>query len=121
MSDLNHYIGGDLSLTATGDLAMATDSLEGQQRVLRRLLTNPGDYIWHPTYGAGLPGEIGKTLDVRRVKGIVRSQIFNEAIVSRSPDPNIIINAFYGGISARIQYNDNLTKKPVSLSFDINK
>ena len=121
MSDLSHYVGGDLAVSPTGDLAIASDSLEGQQRVLRRLLTNAGDYIWHPTYGAGLPGEIGKKMDVRRVRGIVRSQIFKEAIVSHSPDPNIIVTPFYGGMSAQIQYNDNLTKKPVSLSFDINQ
>lgn len=120
MSDLHHYIGGDLSVSATGDLLTASDTIEGQQRVLRRLLTNQGDYIWHTKYGAGLPGEVGKVLDVRRVRGIIRSQIFNEAIVQHLPDPNIIVTPIQNGVSARIQYTDATTKKPVSLNFDIN-
>lgn len=121
MSDLDHYIGGDLGVSPTGDLLIAGDSKEGQQRVLRRLLTNPGDYIWHTTYGAGLPGEVGKTLDARRIQGIIRSQIFSEAIVQRSPDPNIIVAQIPNGVSARIQYTDSTTKKAVSLNFDINR
>lgn len=121
MSDLNHYIGGDLGISPTGDLAIASDSLEGQQRVLRRLITNPGGYIWHMGYGAGLPGEIGKTIDVRRVQGIVRSNIFNEDIVARLPDPLIGVTPITGGASLRIQYTDTATNKPVSLNFDINR
>ena len=76
MSDLNHFYGGDLSLSATGDILKVDGSTQGQQRVLRRLLTNPalmdssgkvtvvGDYIWHPTYGAGLPRMVGDTVDI---------------------------------------------------------
>ena len=45
---------------AAGDLAPAAGTLRGQQRVLRRLLTNPGDYIWQPGYGAGLGQFVGK-------------------------------------------------------------
>lgn len=121
MSDLDHYIGGDLGVSPTGDLLIASDTIEGQQRVLRRLLTNPGDYIWHPSYGAGLPQEVGQVMDARRILGTVRSQIFNESIVQRSPDPNIIISKITNGVSARIQYVDSTTKKSVSLNFDINR
>ena len=48
LADLNHYIGGDLSASNTGDLSSAPGLLRSQQRILRRLLTNPGDYIFHP-------------------------------------------------------------------------
>ncbi|MBX9901259.1 MAG: phage tail protein [Burkholderiaceae bacterium] len=121
MTDLNHYIGGDLGVSPTGDLLLASDTIEGQQRVLRRLLTNPGEYIWHTDYGAGLPQEVGQVTDARRIRGVVRSQIFNEDIVLRSPDPTILVTAIPNGVSARIQYVDSTTKKPVALNFDINR
>lgn len=121
MSDLYNYIGDDLGVSNTGDLLIATGTVEGQQRVLRRLLTNTGAYIWHSSYGAGLPLEVGKTIDVKRVRALVRDQIFNEAIVARSPDPTILITTIQNGISARIQYVDANSKKPVTLSFNINK
>ena len=54
MSDISHQWGSDLSIGPTGDFALVSGAILGQQRVLRRLLTNPGDYIWHPDYGAGL-------------------------------------------------------------------
>lgn len=121
MSDLHHYIGDDLSVSATGDLLIASGTEEGQQRVLRRLLTNPGDYIWHLDYGAGLPREVGNTLDTRRLNGLIRSQVFNESVVSRNPDPNIILTAIQGGVSARIQYVDAVTQQQIGLAFDINR
>jgi hypothetical protein len=41
LADVYHYIGGDISASNTGDLQGVTDTVRGQQRVLRRLLTNP--------------------------------------------------------------------------------
>ena len=46
MPDLAHQFGADLVAGATGDLAVVDGPALGRQRVLRRLLTNPGDYIW---------------------------------------------------------------------------
>jgi len=95
MSDLNHFYGGDLSLSATGDILKVDGSTQGQQRVLRRLLTNPalmdssgkvtvvGDYIWHPTYGAGLPRMVGDTVDIPKITGVIRGQLLLEACVAR--------------------------------------
>ncbi len=54
MYDLSHQWGDDLTVGPTGDMALVTGSVFGQQRVLRRLMTNPGDYIWQLDYGAGL-------------------------------------------------------------------
>lgn len=56
MPDLSHQWGSDLLIGPTGDLATASGTELGQQRVLRRLLTNASDYIWHLGYGAGLAG-----------------------------------------------------------------
>ena len=33
-------------ISSSGDISVVSGPLLGQQRVLRRLLTNPGDYIW---------------------------------------------------------------------------
>ena len=62
-SDLAHWFGQDLNVAASGDLLTVDGTAKGQQRVLRRLLTNPGDYIWEPTYGAGLASKIGQPFD----------------------------------------------------------
>ena len=50
---------GDLSLGPTGDLETNSLQEEVKQRVIRRLFTNPGDYIWHPGYGAGIGRAVG--------------------------------------------------------------
>lgn len=131
MSDLNHFFGGDLSLSATGDLAKVDGSNQGMQRVLRRLLTNPaaidsngnvmvaGDYIFHPTYGAGLPRMVGDTVDVANIRGLVRGQILLESCVSRNPEPIVTVTEIIGGIAVHIHYNDAQTGGPVALAFDV--
>ena len=63
--------------------ASATGPLLGQQRVLRRLLTSPGDYIWQLDYGAGLARFIGQPVNPLQIKAVIRSQIFKEAAVAR--------------------------------------
>ncbi|PUA19573.1 phage tail protein [Glaciimonas sp. PCH181] len=133
MSDLNHYIGGDLSLSATGDFLKVDGTIQGQQRVLRRLLTNPAtldsngnvivpaDYIFHPAYGAGLPRMVGDTLNIPKIRALIRGQIFLEACVSKNPEPIITVTAIQGGVSVYIHYNDAITGKPVALAFDVNR
>ncbi|NMM21851.1 MAG: phage tail protein [Rhodoferax sp.] len=121
MSDLNHYIGGDIAVSATADVGVAVDLTASQQRVLRRLLTNPGDYIWHPDYGAGLPAEVGKLADERRIRGLIKSQIFKEASVLQSPAPIITVTMLVGGVSVRIWFADAQTGQLATLSFDVNR
>ena len=106
MSDLNQTFDGDLSVGSDGDLAMASGSLLGQQRVLRRLLTNPGDYIWHLTYGAGLPGQIGTPANAATIRGLIASQIFNEPVVARDPAPNVAVQTTDSYVSLQISYSD---------------
>lgn len=106
MSDLSHVIGGDLLVAPSGDLAAATGSVLGQQRVLRRLLTNAGDYIWQLDYGAGLPAMIGTPADAAAIMGIVRQQIFLESAVARLPAPAISVEAEGSIVSLSITYSD---------------
>jgi hypothetical protein len=106
MSDLAHVIGGDLTVAADGDLAAISGSTLGQQRVLRRLLTNVGDYIWQLNYGAGLPAMIGTPADAAAITGIVRHQIFLEGAVAQTPAPIISVEADGSILSLSITYND---------------
>jgi hypothetical protein len=123
LSDLNHYIGNDLTASNTGDLQPVDTTVRGQQRVLRRLLTNPGDYIFHPNYGAGLPQWIGRTADLAEMRALIRGQILLEDSVARYPEPIIIVkpipNQSGGGFAVSIKYTDAATGHPASLSFDV--
>ncbi len=121
MQDAWLQYGSDLQVGPTGDIAPATDSLLGQQRVLRRLLTNPGDYIWEPTYGAGLARFVGSPANATQIRAVVRSQIFKEAGVARSPEPAIDVqNDQIGTVYVHIRYADAVTGATQVLAFSIN-
>jgi hypothetical protein len=120
MSDAWHQFGGDLMVGATGDLAGASGATLGQQRVLRRLLTNPGDYIWAPTYGAGLAQFVGSPASAAQIRAVVRSQIFKEAVVARSPEPVIDVEADTAGtVYVHIRYADATTGATQILSLSV--
>lgn len=133
MLDLYHYWGGDLAISSTGDLALANDTTTGQQRVLRRLLTNPAlvddsgnvtataDYTFHQDYGAGLPRQVGQPADIPQVQAVIAAQLLQEAAVSNTPAPIATVTAINDGINALIQYNDAATQTPVVLNFDVTK
>ena len=106
MSDINHTFGGDLGVGVSGDLAAVSGSSLGQQRVLRRLLTNSTDYIWQLTYGAGLPSMIGMPVDAAAITGLIRSQIFLEGTVAQAPTPVIDVQAQSSIVSLQITYTD---------------
>ena len=89
MPELAHLWGADLAIGPAGDLALVAASDRGQQRVLRRLLTNPGDYIWQPDYGAGLAQFIGQPGGESAIRAAIRGQIFKEDAVARTPEPMI--------------------------------
>ena len=107
MPDLSHQFGFDLSVGPTGDLALSTDTVLGQQRVLRRLLTNAGDYIWQLTYGAGLPGFVGQTVSAASIRGVIRTQLATEAMVAKSPAPVIDVEPDgLGSVYVTVRYAD---------------
>jgi phage baseplate assembly protein W len=106
MFDIDHTFGGDLAVGVSGDLAAVSGGALGQQRVLRRLLTNAGDYIWQLTYGAGLPSMIGLPVDAAAIAGLVRSQIFLESAVAQTPAPAIDVQAESSIVSLQITYTD---------------
>jgi hypothetical protein len=82
-------------------------------------MTAQGEYIFHPTYGAGLPQRIGLIQDVSVISAIIRSQIFLEAAVARSPSPVITVSPILNGVTVLIQYTDAFAQKAVTVTFPI--
>ena len=121
MNDLYHYFGSDIASSVVGDLQLVNGTTRGQQRILRRLLTNPGDYIWHPTYGGGLGQKVGSVIDIPGIKALIRGQLNLEEVVAPTPEPQIDVTAITGGISVYIAYVDAVSKTPQTLSFDVNR
>lgn len=125
LNDLSQYVGGDLSPSGTGDLQTATGTLRGQQRVLRRLMTNPYDYVFHTDYGAGLPKYVGQPADIPKIRALIRGQIQMEDSVAKTPAPIIAVSPIRagvgGGFAVSIQYYDAGTNQPVNLNFNVSK
>ena len=119
--DLSHDWGGDLALSPTGDLLVVDGSERTRQRVLRRLLTNAGDYIWHMAYGAGLPSKVGDTVDVPGSVGLVRRQMLQEQGVASDPPPTVTVAAIRSGVSVTIRYRDADTGHPITIGFDVTR
>lgn len=123
MADASHQWGSDLLASATGDIATAVGPPLGQQRILRRLLTNPGDYIWQLDYGAGLARFIGQPANPLQIMALIRSQIFKEEAVAREPEPSIDVRIAPRGASGTvyvyIRYVDEPTGETQVLSFSV--
>lgn len=120
MPDLSHEFGADLGVGAGGDLALAEGPALGRQRVLRRLLTSPGDYIWHPEYGAGLGRFVGQPVAAARIRAVVLSQIFREAAVARSPEPAVEVrDEGDGRVFVSIRYADAETGAAQVIGFPL--
>lgn len=120
-TDLNQWFGNDLNVSATGDLLTVGDVTKGHQRLLRRLLTSPTDYLWHPEYGAGLPLYIGEPLDKDTVEAVIRYQVALEPQVARDPEARVEIAPIFAGVHARIIYTDADSGNPTTLSFNVNE
>ncbi len=120
MQDAGLQWGGDLVASPSGDIELAASTLLGQQRVLRRLLTNPGDYLWHLQYGAGLGQFVGAPINADGVKATIRSQIFMEQAVARLPEPVIDVQATPdGSLYVAIRYVDSTSGTTQVLAFSV--
>lgn len=125
LSDLSHYFGSDVASSNVGGLQAIGGTVLGQQRVLRRLLTNPGDYIFHPTYGAGVQQWIGRAGGFAKLRAVIRGQMQMEGAVAPSPEPVVQVSAIAGsaggGFAVMIAYNDAQTGRPATLSFNVSE
>ena len=119
MADLFCWWGQDLTILPNGDLLAIEGLVEGEQRVMRRLLTNTGDYIWHLDYGAGLPRFVGQPEQPEAMNALILSQMLLEDAVSQSPLPTVNTTAITNGISADIKYTDADTGEAAALGFNV--
>jgi hypothetical protein len=107
--------GADLSVGPTGDISVAPVQTEVQKRIVRRLLTNPGDYIWHMDYGAGLGTYVGEPFSSKSIENVILDQIRHEALIAATPSPVVQILGSLAGslstrsVSIRYQINDTST------------
>jgi hypothetical protein len=109
--DLYHVYGNDLQVSATGDLLLASGNTLSQQRILRRLYTNPqtanapGDYVFSPTYGAGVGKYVGSTASTQQIQSVIQGQMLREESVAQSPVPTVSVTATNTGTTtATITY-----------------
>jgi len=121
MPDLNHLWGQDLSISVSGDLAIVDGDAMTTERILRRLMTAEGDYIWNLNYGGGVPGRVGEVADIALINAVIRSQIALESAVARSPAPVITVTPILNGISVYIKFWSASTGQEKTLSFNINE
>ncbi len=119
--DLFHVWSEDIRLSASGDLLLVHHTEGSRQRVLRRLLTNHGDLLFHLDYGAGLPSRIGETASAANVEAIVRRQMFSEPAVSQDPPPDVRANPILGGVTVWISYVDSEHGNPASIGFTVER
>lgn len=127
LCDLNHVWSEDILTSPTGDLGVVSDATRSQQRVLRRLLTNPldangpPDYVMHPDYGAGLARYVGQAVDPGKLRALIRGQMLREDSVARNPQPQITVtNVDPTTISVYIRYTVRGTGAPAVLDFNVN-
>jgi hypothetical protein len=109
----------DLGVAANGDLRAVDGMTRGRQRIIRRLMTILGEYLWHTDYGASVPARIGDTLDMALIKSVISSQIFLEDSVACSPQKQIIVNAIPYGVTVRILYTDAGTATNFEIAYDV--
>lgn len=105
MSDIWLEWGGDLVLTNTGDLLVATNFDEIRQFVSRVLLTNPSitlpnglwippDYNEEPTFGLGLPRSIGRTYTATQLQTMQNAALaacYDCPSVATIPAPRVVV------------------------------
>ena len=122
MPDIYQNFATDLMAGPNGDLLTVDGTILGQQRVLRRLMTNPLSYIWHPDYGAGLPQFIGQPASAAQIQGIVQRQMLLEEAVAQNPPPTCTVSYYPDGtFFVSITYTDAATGTPLLLEFDVSQ
>lgn len=119
MYDIFHEWGGDLVVGSGGDLALASGSAVVSQRVCRRLLTNPGGYIWNLDYGGGLAQFVGLPAKTADIEAVIMNQLLLETAVPTTPAPQVtttVVDAATGFVVANITYSDPASQQSVTLN-----
>lgn len=123
MPDIYQIYGYDVEVNVNGDLLTADGSDYVQQRIIRRLLTNPGDYIFHSNYGAGLGQYIGQNLSAEKkkeIEGNIIQQILLEDSVAKSPAPVVNFKVLSANtLYVEITYYETTSQQEFTLSFQV--
>ena len=121
MEGVYHYWGNDIGISSAGGLQKATGSARSHQRVLRRLMTAPGTYIFHPEYGGGLGSWVGGKIQIPKLKATIMEQLYLEESVSRTPVPVIEMTQNFRTLHVRITYVESDTNTQTALSFSLDE
>jgi hypothetical protein len=119
MYDIFHEWGADVAVGSGGDIALASGSDMISQRVCRRLLTNPGDYLWNLDYGGGLALFVGQPAKSTEIEAVITSQLLLETAVPTSPAPQVtttVTDVANGYVVANIIYVDPTSQNAVTLN-----
>jgi hypothetical protein len=119
MHDIYHEWGNDLQVGSGGDLALTTGSSLITQRVCRRLLTNPGDYLWNLDYGGGLAQFVGVPAKPADIEAVIANQLRLETAVPAAPSPQVtttVIDAANGYVAANVTYADPTSGQSVTFN-----
>lgn len=116
--DIDHYFSADASPDLTGGATIAAGLTASQQRIIRRVLTNPGDYTANPDYGAGAGRFVGTTPQgLNQLKTLISSQILLEPSVAPYPFPKVELKTNYEMLYITIEYVDVPTNTTQLLAF----
>jgi hypothetical protein len=119
-SGMSHYFGNDASVSASGDLLTSTGNILANQRILRRLMTNPGSMLYHPEYGGGLGLFVGKVANAQVIKATILAQMQLEASVDQTTTPTVQVQVTTNGyVYVAVAYIYALTGEASSLSFKV--
>jgi phage baseplate assembly protein W len=119
MNDIFLEWGGDLAVSSSGDLEVANSTATVNQRVSRRLLTNPGDYLWNLNYGGGLAQFVGEPANTASIEAVVTTQLALESAVPATPAPQVqvsVTDAANGYITANIVYAESISMQTVAIN-----
>lgn len=114
--------GPDIGLAGeiTADFTFVDSQLELIQRIIRRLLTNPGEWIPFPSYGGGLRRWVNEQLsfqNILSIKAVIIQQVMQEPDVAGIPSPVVDLATLPNGLLATIKL---FTKELVPVSFSFN-
>lgn len=112
--DLDAFFGQDIKISSGSDISLIGDDanvVSGKaeliQRVVRRLLTNPGEWLPFPNYGGGLRRYVDAKLTTSlllRIKADILTQLSLEPDIVKSPPPTVDISTISGGIEVYISF-----------------